>query len=151
MYRETVAAGVRVPVGTFSMLLGCFKLPVTPGPAISSVWSVRTGPRPGRTPKQPTEQGLFKDDGAGLYSAGAVALYEEVAAKGLVPQIKLTGPSTMDMTYLPPNAAEVCILAMLKRIRLRKAAGEGRHGMSPGVETRKQKLSKDGEPSYYEE
>lgn len=117
---------MRVPVRTFSMLLGCFKLPATPGPSIMSVWRAdRRGPPKRSRGLQPTGEGMFTDDGAGLYSPGAVALYEEVAAKGSMPQCSMTGPATLDMTYLPPNAAEVCVLAILKRVRLKRAAGEG--------------------------
>jgi hypothetical protein len=59
---------------------------------------------------------------AGLYPERALVLYEEAQAAGVVPRFNLAAPSVVDLRPLPPAAAEVCVLALLRVMRRRRTA-----------------------------
>lgn len=59
---------------------------------------------------------------AGLYPERALVLYEEAQAAGVVPRFSLGAAGEIDLRPLPPAAAEVCVLTLLRVLRRRRTA-----------------------------
>jgi len=57
-----------------------------------------------------------------LYPDRALVLYEEAQAAAIVPRFSLGSDSEIDLRPLPPAAAEVCVLTLLRVLRRRRAA-----------------------------
>lgn len=64
------------------------------------------------------------------YDQRAVAVLEEAMALGAVPLVKLEGDATIDMRSLPPNVAEVYVLAVMGQMQRRR---DPRRVLHPGL------------------
>lgn len=125
-YTDTIARGVSPRIETLSTLLACLRLPQ---PRVSRRTAVATAaalsPAANAAIVAAREQPVPAGPTAGLYPERALVLYEEAQAAGVVPRFNLAGPCEVDLRSLPPAAAEVCVLALLRVIRRRRiASGE---------------------------
>lgn len=73
------------------------------------------------------------------YDQRAVAVLEEAMALGAVPLVKLDGEATIDMRALPPNVAEVYVLAVMGQMQRRRDPRRETHLLGQGLGDRGQK------------
>ncbi|KAH7294218.1 hypothetical protein KP509_28G061200 [Ceratopteris richardii] len=116
VYRKARSSGVIPTIKMLSQLLGCLRLPKTVDDNVLSNYSFAKHTSSGMQPS------LI--NGFGVYDPRALALYEEAAALGLVPNFSYTaGPISIDASVMSVSVAEVCILTLLKSMKHRVAAG----------------------------
>jgi pentatricopeptide repeat protein len=122
-YTDATACGVVPRIETLSTLLACLRqsqprvsrrtaaaTAAAMSPAVNAVIAAAREP--------PTASGAT----AGLYPERALVLYEEAQAAGVVPRFNLSAPGEVDLRPLPPAAAEVCVLTLLRVMRRRRTA-----------------------------
>ena len=134
-YSEAVQRGVVPRVETLSTLLACLRQLQPRGPsrrivdataqalspAANAVVASARLRRVADTSSGGSSGAAFSASG-GLYPERALVLYEEAQAAGIVPRFSLSGPFVIDLRPLPPAAAEVCVLALLRVLRRRRIA-----------------------------
>jgi pentatricopeptide repeat protein len=133
-YTDATASGVVPRIETLSTLLACLRqsqprvsrrtaaaTAAALSPAVNAVIAAAREP--------PNAGGAT----AGLYPERALVLYEEAQAAGVVPRFNLSAPGEVDLRPLPPAAAEVCVLTLLRVMRRRRTASGDSLKMHPVV------------------
>lgn len=124
VYLQALAAGVVPKPVLLSKLLGCLRVPepvidfAVESESLHAHGFARALSSSGGGPPPP--QSLMSELES-IYDHRALAIYEEAARLGVVPRVdKTDGPLRLDLTALPSHAAEVCILALTRRLHKRQ-------------------------------
>ena len=122
-YTDAQQRGVVPRVETLSTLLACLRQVQQRGPSrrIANATAHALSPAANAAVASARGTGSGGSTG-GLYPERALVLFEEAQAAGVVPRFSLGGPCVIDLRPLPPAAAEVCVLTLLRVLRRRRVA-----------------------------
>ena len=133
-YTDATARGVVPRIETLSTLLACLR---QPQPRVSrrtvAATAAALSPAANAAIAAARELPNANTATAGLYPERALVLYEEAQAAGVVPRFNLSAPGEVDLRPLPPAAAEVCVLTLLRVMRRRRTASGDTLKMHPVV------------------
>jgi pentatricopeptide repeat protein len=133
-YTDATAVGVVPRIETLSTLLACLR---QPQPRFSRRAATATAaalsPAANAVIAAAREPPAVPGATAGMYPERALVLYEEAQAAGVVPRFSLAAPAEVDLRPLPPAAAEVCVLALLRVMRRRRTASSDSLSVHPVV------------------
>eukprot|EP00850_Spirogloea_muscicola_P005250 SM000023S07706 [mRNA] locus=s23:1070850:1076326:- [translate_table: standard] len=127
VYRQTLAGGVTPTGSLLSKILGCLRASDAPPPQcfLDEIHMY------GEEGFNSFSHGQSRNTMDDLYDPVALALYEEAVRLKAVPHYTFShGPVQVDMASLPPHAAEVCMLVLLKAMKSRHQRDERLHPMT---------------------
>lgn len=131
-YVEATSTGGVVPrIETLSTLLACLRQPQPRGTR-KAVAGAAANLSPGSSAALAAAHTASQATGRlSLYPERALSLFEDAQALGVVPRFTFGGASELDLRQLPPAAAEVCVLTLLRVQRRRRAASGDRLMVHP--------------------
>lgn len=130
-YVEATSSGGVVPrIETLSTLLACMRQPQPRGLRRALAASAANLSRAASTALS-TAHVSSENHRLSLYPERALSLFEDAQALGVVPRFTWGGPQEIDLRQLPPAAAEVCVLTLLRVLRRRRAASGDRLAAQP--------------------
>ncbi|KAJ1689147.1 hypothetical protein LUZ63_013302 [Rhynchospora breviuscula] len=119
VYRETISAGVKPKLDALSQVLGCMRYPTNTVLRYKLIENLGLG---FDVSNGPNVSSLM--DGFGEYDPRSFQIIEEAAALGIVPRVSFKdSPLIVDACELPTHVAQVYLLAILKGLKHRLAAG----------------------------
>ncbi len=120
-YSDALARGVVPRIETLSTMLACLRQ-LQPRTSRRTAAATAAALPPAANAAIASAREPPAASASCLYPERALVLYEEAQAAGVVPRFHLSAASEIDLRPLPPAAAEVCVLTLMRVLRRRRTA-----------------------------